>query len=270
MLVTDFVQKKEATASFPPLLIDTSTQKAITQFQSHINIVIADINDICARCSLLIMFETGFLLTWVHPKFVSAIEAGVIVEDDLDYCEYTNNGFQFCKSCYDMIIKKKIPKFKSANCINVSPCQKYSDILSDLTPVKEVFIACAYPIMSIIKLRASVYGSFALYYRIWGHTVVLSQNSGPLLTILPSSNLVPHDIICIAWASKQPHTPSNIHFFVRVRIIRVLETLHWWKANNLLYTNIVINLDLLDTWKDKFVPVSITSCVLQCEPDISE
>ena len=197
MLVADFAQRKEVTASFPPLLTDTSTQNAITQFHSYINTVIADRNDICACCDLLIVFGTGSLLTRVHPEFVSDIEAGVIVEDDLDCCGCTDNSFQFYKSCYGMIIEKKIPKFGSANCINVSPCQKYPDILSDLTPVEEAFIACAHPVMLIIKLRPSGSGSSALYYRIRDHTVVLPQNPGPLLTILPSSTLAPHNVIRI-------------------------------------------------------------------------
>lgn len=164
MLVADFAQRKEATTSFPPLLTDTSTQNAITQFQSHIYIVIVDTNDVYAYCGLLIVFETGSLLTRVYPEFVSAIEASVIVKNDLDYCGYTDNGFQFCKSCYGMIIEKKIPKFGSANCINVSPCQKYSDILSDLTLVEKTFIARAYSVMLIIKLKLSGSGSSALYY----------------------------------------------------------------------------------------------------------
>ena len=117
-----------------------------------------------------------FLLTRVHPEFISAIEASVIVEDDLDYCGSTDNGFQFCKSCYCMIIEKKIPKFGSANCSNVLPCQKYPNILSDLTLVEEAFITCAHPVISIIKLRLSDSGSSALYYWIQGHTAMLPQN----------------------------------------------------------------------------------------------
>ena len=72
-----------------------------------------------------------------------------------------------------MIIEKKISKFRSANCINVSGCQKYPDILINLTLVKKAFIACAYPVMSIIKLKLSGSGFFTLYYWIQGHIVVL-------------------------------------------------------------------------------------------------
>lgn len=88
----------------------------------HINTVIADTNDVYAYYGLLVVFGTGFLPTRVYPDFVSVIEENVIVEDNLDYCGYTDNGFQFCKSCYGMIIERKIPKYWSANCINVSPC----------------------------------------------------------------------------------------------------------------------------------------------------
>ena len=199
MLVANFAKRKEAAASFLPLLTDTSTWNAITQFESHIKTVIADTYDVCACYGLFIVFRTGFLLTRVHPEFISAIKAGVIVKDDFDYCKCTDKGFQFCRSCYGMIIEKKIAKFGSANYINVSLCQKYSNILSDLTCVKEAFIASAYLIMSIINLRLGGSGSSTLYYRIWGHTMVLPQNPEPPLTILSLSTLAPHDGICIAW-----------------------------------------------------------------------
>lgn len=84
--------------------------------------MITDKNNICIYCSLLIVFETGFLLTRIYLKFISAIEANLIVENDLNYCGYTNNSFQFCKSCYNMIIKKKILKLGSANCIKILFC----------------------------------------------------------------------------------------------------------------------------------------------------
>lgn len=100
--------------------------------------------------------------------------------------------------------------------------------------------------------------------------MVLPQNPGSLLTILPSSTLASHDVIRIAWAKKLLYTLSDICSFARVQIIRVLEALRWLKANNPLYTDIVINLDLLDMWKDKFMPVGLVSRVLQCEPGISE
>lgn len=156
------------------------------------------------------------MLTRIHPDFVSVIEAAVIVEDDLDCCGRVDAGSHFCKFCYGMVVEKKIPKFGSINCIYVSHYQKYPDILNNMTAVEEAVIARAHPIMSIIKLRPSSSGFLTSYHCIRGHTVVLLQNPGPLLTILPSSILVPYNVIRIAWASKQPHTLSDIRLFVRV------------------------------------------------------
>ena len=150
----------------------------------HINTVIVDTSDVYAYCGLFIPFGASTLLTKIHLEFVSAIKAAVIVEDNLGYCRQTDNSSYFCKSCYDMIVKKKIPKFRSANCINISVCQKYPDILIDLIFIKEAFIACIYLVILIIKLRLSGFGSFAFYHWIQGYTMVLSKNPKPLLIIL--------------------------------------------------------------------------------------
>lgn len=95
---------------------------------------------------LFILFEASILLTKVY------IKATVINNNNLDCYGHTNNSFHFCKSCYSMIVKKKYQNF---DCINVLPCQKYFDILSNLTFIKKVFIACAYSIMFVIKLIPS-------------------------------------------------------------------------------------------------------------------
>lgn len=107
---------------------------------------------------------TSTLLPKIYSKFVLVIKVAIIANNGLDYYEYTDNSSYFCNLCYSMIVEKKILKFGSANCINILPCQKYPDILSDLTLVKEAFIVCAQPILSIIKLRPSKTGLTALYY----------------------------------------------------------------------------------------------------------
>lgn len=97
--------------------------------------------------------------------------------------------------------------------------------------------------------------------------VVLPRNPGLLLTILPLSVLAPHVVIQLA---NDPISLLTFVFFARVQKIRILKVLYWLKANNPLYTDIVINLDLLNTWKDKFVPVDIASCILEYKSNISE
>lgn len=147
----DFLEREKTVISFPPLLTDMSTCNAIKQFQLHINHVIAYINNVCAYCSLFIPFGTGTLLTKIHPEFVSTIKATIIINDHLDYCGYTDNSFYFYNFWYSMRVTKKILKCRSANCINVLACQKYSDVFNDLTPIKKVFIPWVYPVMSVIN-----------------------------------------------------------------------------------------------------------------------
>ncbi len=155
------------------LITNTSTCNVVKQFQSYINNVIADTNDVCTCCGLFIPFGMDTLPTKVHLELVLAIEAAIIVDDDLDCWGHTDNSSHFYNTSYGMIVEKQIPKFGSANCINVLPCQKYPDIFSDLTPVKEAFIARVQSVMSVIKLRPSGTDSTASYHQIQGHTIVL-------------------------------------------------------------------------------------------------
>lgn len=124
--------------------------------------MIVDIRNICICYNLFIISGTGFLLIRIYPKFVSIIKASFIIENDFDYCRCINTSFQFCKSCYKIIIEKKISKFGSNNYINILICQKYFNILNNLVLVEKAFITCVYPIKLIIKLKLSDFDSFAL------------------------------------------------------------------------------------------------------------
>lgn len=100
----------------------------------------------------------------IYLNFVLAIEAAVIINNNHDYFAYIDNRSHFCKSFYYMIVEKKISKFGSANYINVLSYWKYSNVFSDLTFVKKIFVICPYLIMSIIKLRFSKTGLSIFYY----------------------------------------------------------------------------------------------------------
>lgn len=92
MLVTDFAWKKKAIALFSSLLTNIFTYNAIKQFQLHINNVIIDINNIYTYYGLFILFEASILLTKIYLNFVLAIEALIIIDDDLDYNKRINNS----------------------------------------------------------------------------------------------------------------------------------------------------------------------------------
>lgn len=84
--------------------------------------MIVDTNKFYTHGSLFVMFETGTLLIKVHPEFLSVIKAAVIIDDNLDYCQLTDNISHFCNICYGMIVEKQISKLGFANCGNLLAC----------------------------------------------------------------------------------------------------------------------------------------------------
>ena len=264
VLINDFNKRKAAASSFPPSLTDISTREAVRRFQTHVETVVADTTNFCASCGQFISHAFVNMLHKTDLVFRKAVLSKTVVEADLD-C-----WFYFCKACFGMILQSKIPKFGSVNAVSMSACQSYPMILKDLTSVEEAVFARAHPVISIMKLRPSGASRFISYQRIRGHAVVLPQNPGPLLDILPSSSLVLHDVIRIVWASKRPHTVEDIRPFARIRRDKVLQALLWLKDQKPLYKNIVINHGLLENWEDEFVPAGIADRVLQCGSDFAE
>lgn len=84
--------------------------------------MITNINDVCTYYNLFTLFWANTLLTKVYLDFVLAIKVDVMVNNNFNYCGSIDNSFHFCKSCYNMINRKKILKFKSANYIIFLPC----------------------------------------------------------------------------------------------------------------------------------------------------
>ena len=80
-------------------------------------------------------------------------------------------------------------KYSNFNGVNVSLCQNYPDILRGLTVVEECIIAKLHRFVFILKLRPSNQ-TFNINYRaISSHMIVVSQNSGPLTSMLPNAAL---------------------------------------------------------------------------------
>jgi hypothetical protein len=75
------------------------------------------------------------------------------------------------------------------NNINVTFCQYYLNILNDLTLTKECLIIRSHPIALILKLCPNGFLTLVAYNYLYGHIVILPQEPGPLLEILPSTKL---------------------------------------------------------------------------------
>lgn len=154
-------------------------------------------------------------------------------------------------TCYRQIIESKPLKFGSISQINVCTCQNYPDAFNDLTLLDEAANAYAHPVISILTLRPAEASFSVSYQRVRGYAVVLPQNPGLLLNLLPSPSLELHDIIQVVWIRKKPHTEGVICPFRHVRKNKILKALIWLRENNPFYGDINLNHTLLDNWEDK-------------------
>ena len=149
-------------------------------------------------------------------------------------------------------------------------CQNYSSVLENLSIAEEAIIARAHFIVTILKLRPNNRFNPGSYREIRGHTVILSQNSGPLLTLLLFNSAILEDVIRIVWLRSTSFQCKDLQKFVFVRKQQIIEVLKWLKAYDPFYNNIFTNYPLLNIWEDKFIPQGITDQLVLCDPDSQE
>ena len=127
----------------------------------------------------------------------------------LDRCGYHENSWDFCKLCHTAISQWKVPKFSASNSVNVTMCQEYPPALEELTPVEECLIAKCHPVGTILKLRPGGHVSPTNYSAVRGHMIVIPQEPGPLLQILPCPELRLENLIKVFGLAK-PHRQTGI------------------------------------------------------------
>ncbi|KAH8743817.1 hypothetical protein F5883DRAFT_354097, partial [Diaporthe sp. PMI_573] len=126
--------------------------------------------------------------------------------------------------------------------------------LEDLTPAEECLIAKCHPVGTILKLRPGDHASPTNYNALRGHMIVIPQDPGPLLQILPSPELRLDNLFKVFWLGKHPPTNQDLKPFLRVRKDKVLTALHYLVQHNHLYHDITINHTMTDAWPSDFIP----------------
>ena len=165
----------------------------------------------------------------------------------------------------------RIPKFSGANLMNTITCDAYPSVLKDLTFVEESAIARRHPVGAVLKLRPGNCRNVASYYALRGHMIILPQNPGPLLDILPSSNLRFQDSIKVFWVGKCQPSEDDLKPYLLLRKNHVLRALQWLVAHNKNYDDLAINYPLLTSWPDEFIPPLIARNITYLnEPDHKE
>ncbi len=262
LLEDEYSLQKSASREFPPEISPSHIRSSIGKYEDEMSA--ARDRSICCCCG-------GFFGGYIYQ--IDDQDNAFIQRHRLrlDLCGYDGNSWVFCSQCYPSFIRNSVPKFSSANLINVITCDKYPSVLEDLTTVEESLIAKCHPVGIILKLRPGNRSSAVNYNALRGHMIVIPQDPGPLLHILPSPALKLHNMIRVFWLGKSPPTNTDLRPFLNVRKDKVLAALLYLVQNNHLYHDLMINHDMIEGWPEEFIPPEIADNITCVEnPDHHE
>jgi hypothetical protein len=261
LLEDEFRLREIASQEFPPDIPSTHIRSSVSKYENEMSA--ASQRSICCSCG---KFFAGHIYQIDNEdNFIQTHQ------DNLDRCGYHENAWIFCNLCYAAIKRNNPPKFSAENSINVTMCQHYPSALEDLTPIEEYLIAKCHPIGTILKLRPGGRASPTNYNALRGHMIVIPQDPGPLLHILPSPELRLHNIIKVFWLGKNPPMSTDLKPFLSVRKDKVLAALYYLVQNNGLYRDITINHTMIGSWPDEFIPPEVVDNITHLEnPDHHE
>ena len=224
--------------TFPPEVNDLTTREAIGHFQVNIKNAIKHINHICCYCSRFVDPSKLKNIPDNNAVLIATFETYILYYYNLDVCGYCFRSFNFCHDCWTCVSGGRESKFGISNKMPQLCCQYYPIPLEDLTFAEEVVIARAHLIVIILKLRPNNSFNLGTYRGVCGHSVLLSQNLGPLLILLSSKTTFVDDVVRVVWADKTLPQPEQLSRFVNIWKHCVIGALQWLVANNLLYENI--------------------------------
>jgi hypothetical protein len=119
-------------------------------------------------------------------------------------------------ACHGVVSRGNILKFSTLNLVSVTTCQDYLSALEGLTIVEECLIAKYYPVGTILKLRPRGRSSPTIYNAIRGYIIVIPQDPGPLLHILPSPELRLDNLIKVFWLGKRVLANVDLKPFLQI------------------------------------------------------
>lgn len=95
--------------------------------------------------------------------------------------------------------------------------------------------------------------------------IVIPQDPGPLLQILPSPELRLNSLIKVIWLGRQPPAKTDLTDmkpFLQVRKDKVLTALQYLVQNNPLYQDLTINHGMIDGWDSDFISPEIANNII--------
>ncbi len=202
VLEEDFRLRKDIYLTFPLEVNNSITKEVIERFRVNIENIIKHMDHVYYCCSQFVHLLELESIPDNNAVLMATFETHIFHCYDLDICGCCSGSFNFCHDCWTYISKSREPKFSISNKISQLCCQYYPVLLEDLTSAEEAVIARAYLVITILKLRPNNSFNPRTYKGVCGHSVLLPQNLGSLLTLLPSKTTSVDDVVRVVWAGK--------------------------------------------------------------------
>lgn len=139
-----------------------------------------------------------------------------ISENFLDDCVIHESLCDIYSICHTALLRGTVPKFSAENQINITLCQQYPPVLEGLTLTEESFIARSHPVGLVVKIQPGSHPSDVSYHTFRGYLIVIPQDPGPLLQIIPSPELQLHNLIKVIWLGNQVPMDAELRLFLVV------------------------------------------------------
>jgi len=160
-----------------------------------------------------------------------------------------------CRPCRNALLRKKLPRFALANLnvIGTVPPE-----LQSLTLVEELIVSRCRAKMCIVKLqdRSDDVDLPTVQRGVKGHIIVFPQHPENLPDVMPPSISDIISPICIIFCGSTIPTPQWLKEKARPLVVRrevVLHALRWLCVHNVLYHNVIIDLDRISALPDNDV-----------------
>lgn len=216
---------------------------------------------VCSSCGKFVPCSNIYRIDNKDPLLL-------LLKGALDTCGRHNNIWDLCSSYHASLSRHMIPKFSAKNMVNMTLCQGYPSALEGLTLAEECLIAKCYPLGVVLKLRLGGHPSPINYHALRGYFIVIPQDPGPLLDILPSPELTLDSLIKVFWLGARPPKDSDLSLFLLVRKTKVLAALQYLVQHNSLYSNLTINRPMIDDWSNDFILLELRDSIICLdEPD---
>lgn len=213
-LEADFALHLTVELAFPPTNDNNIIYASVLQYQTHIEGVVDGIKNVCSYCGLFVLLNTSTVYNISHILIQNSFASSLVMLLEVDCCAILKGALRLCKKCIQLLSHTKRPKFGFGNGLPKLWCQSYLTALKDFSIAKEVAIAHAHLVVSILKLRLNWVFNLAIYNCIKGHAFFLAQNFTPLLNLFPSSSMEFYDVIHIIWARDGQPSDYNLRHFI--------------------------------------------------------